>query len=62
MVSVQNLRQNNQFQKEMGFGFDETLKQKANPTDWLTRPERKKMIKASKSENYMVMFSSYGQV
>jgi hypothetical protein len=29
MVSVKNFRQHNQFQIGMGFGFDETMKQKA---------------------------------
>jgi len=58
MVSVQSLRQQNQFQIGMDFGFEEAMKQEAPSTDWLTKNERKEMIKASKSDNFMVIFTS----
>jgi len=58
MVSVQNFWHHNQFQIGIGFGFDETLKQKANPTGWLTMHERKKRIKISKSDSFSVIFTS----
>jgi len=61
MVSIQKIWHHNQFQIGISFGFDETLKQKAHSTDWLMRPERKKMIKTSKSDNLMVIFTSWHQ-
>jgi hypothetical protein len=62
MVSVQNFRQHNKFQIGNGFGVDETMKLKARLTDWLMKHERKKMIKTSKSDNFMVIFTSYRQL
>jgi len=61
MVSVQKIWHHNQFQLGMVFGFDEIWKLKAHSTDWLKRLERKKMIKTSKSDNLMVIFTSWHQ-
>jgi hypothetical protein len=53
MVSVQNFREHNQFQTGMGFGFDETMKEKVHSTDWLMRHEKNKIIKTSKSNKFL---------
>ena len=43
----------------MVFGFDETGKLEALSTDWLMKFERKEMIKTAKSDNFMMIFTSY---
>jgi hypothetical protein len=57
MVSAQNIRQHNQSQTGISFGFDEMGKLEANPTDWLMRIERMKLIKTPKSDNFMMIFT-----
>jgi len=62
MVSVQNFQQHNQSQRGVSCGFDEVLKLKANPTDWLMRIIRMKMIKTPKSDKFLQLSDSYGQL
>jgi hypothetical protein len=40
MVSVQNFRQHNESQSGIGFGFDETRKQKVKPTSQQSKYEK----------------------